>query len=175
MANEKIVIFHHDERGAVVHWSEMGELVRCKDCVYSSIDGSHLVCIHCGEVDHYAYCSRGRLKDKAQQQADKTDTDLIQKYLSSALFDEQGIGRTPGLSQKEKDVIYACINYYDKNILKGNVFQFLNRQKDFQSIVLCENCKLWDVKKKTCPHSKHRNPYRGYCSWGERKDDADNR
>lgn len=32
MANEKIVIFHHDERGAAVHWSEMGELVRCKDC-----------------------------------------------------------------------------------------------------------------------------------------------
>ena len=32
MAKEKIVIFHHDERGMAVTWSEVGELVRCKDC-----------------------------------------------------------------------------------------------------------------------------------------------
>lgn len=32
MAQEKIVIFHHDERGAVRTWSEVGELVRCRDC-----------------------------------------------------------------------------------------------------------------------------------------------
>ena len=34
MANEMIVIFHHDERGAVRTWSEIGRLVRCKDCKY---------------------------------------------------------------------------------------------------------------------------------------------
>ena len=32
MAVEKIVIFHHDASGAVVAWSEVGELIRCKDC-----------------------------------------------------------------------------------------------------------------------------------------------
>lgn len=32
MANEMIVIFHHDERGVVRTWSEIGRLVRCKDC-----------------------------------------------------------------------------------------------------------------------------------------------
>lgn len=32
MANEMIVIFHHDERGVVRTWSEVGTLVRCKDC-----------------------------------------------------------------------------------------------------------------------------------------------
>ena len=32
MADEKIVIFHHDCEGAVNHWSIVGELVRCKDC-----------------------------------------------------------------------------------------------------------------------------------------------
>lgn len=34
MAQEKVVIFHHDERGIVRTWSEVGELVRCKDCKY---------------------------------------------------------------------------------------------------------------------------------------------
>lgn len=34
MAQEKIVIFHHDERGIVRTWSEVGELVRCKDCIH---------------------------------------------------------------------------------------------------------------------------------------------
>ena len=32
MATEMIVIFHHDERGVVRTWSEVGTLVRCKDC-----------------------------------------------------------------------------------------------------------------------------------------------
>lgn len=32
MAQEKIVIFHHDERGVARTWSEVGELVRCKNC-----------------------------------------------------------------------------------------------------------------------------------------------
>lgn len=35
MAKEKIVIFHHDERGAVRTWSEIGEIVRCQDCIWS--------------------------------------------------------------------------------------------------------------------------------------------
>lgn len=35
MAKEKIVIFHHDERGAVRTWSEIGELVRCEDCMHN--------------------------------------------------------------------------------------------------------------------------------------------
>lgn len=38
MAKEKIVIFHHDERGAVAHWSEIGDLVRCKDCKHRDDD-----------------------------------------------------------------------------------------------------------------------------------------
>ena len=44
MAIEKIVIFHHDERGTVRTWSVSGELVRCKDCKYY-LDGG------CGNVD----------------------------------------------------------------------------------------------------------------------------
>ena len=43
MAIERIVIFHHDERGAVRTWSEIGELVRCKDCKHY-LDGG------CGNV-----------------------------------------------------------------------------------------------------------------------------
>ena len=43
MADEKIVIFHHDCEGAVNHWSIVGELVRCKDCKWQDccviIDG----------------------------------------------------------------------------------------------------------------------------------------
>ena len=32
MATEKIVIFNEDERGIARSWSEVGEIVRCKDC-----------------------------------------------------------------------------------------------------------------------------------------------
>lgn len=39
MTKEEIVIFHHDERGNVVMWSKMGELVRCKDCKHRHHDG----------------------------------------------------------------------------------------------------------------------------------------
>lgn len=68
MANEKIVIFHHDERGAVVHWSEMGELVRCRDCrnwdhLLFDADGG----CYCPFVDHYTmgdnFCSDGERKE----------------------------------------------------------------------------------------------------------------
>lgn len=37
MAKEKIVIFHHDERGAVRTWDEVGEIVRCKDCKWKTV------------------------------------------------------------------------------------------------------------------------------------------
>ena len=32
MATEYIVIFHEDERGIARSWSEVGKIVRCKDC-----------------------------------------------------------------------------------------------------------------------------------------------
>ena len=32
MATEMIVIFHEDERGIARTWSEVGEIVRCKNC-----------------------------------------------------------------------------------------------------------------------------------------------
>lgn len=32
--SEMIVRFHHDERGAVISWDEVGKLVRCKDCKF---------------------------------------------------------------------------------------------------------------------------------------------
>lgn len=36
--SERIVKFHHDERGIVKTWDEVGELIRCKDCKYFSTD-----------------------------------------------------------------------------------------------------------------------------------------
>lgn len=30
--SERIVKFHHDERGIVKTWDEVGELIRCKEC-----------------------------------------------------------------------------------------------------------------------------------------------
>lgn len=70
MAKEKIVIFHHDERGAVVHWSETGELVRCKDCKhYRSVAG--YIDGYCHMAEWYRryqypddYCSRGERKEE---------------------------------------------------------------------------------------------------------------
>ena len=70
MAQEKIVIFHEDERGAVTNWDEIGDLVRCKDCIHNGTS-------HFGPVEFWAcekmvgnlnmreivsgddYCSRG--------------------------------------------------------------------------------------------------------------------
>lgn len=33
--SECIVKFHHDERGIVKTWDELGELIRCKDCKFN--------------------------------------------------------------------------------------------------------------------------------------------
>ena len=52
MANEMIVIFHHDERGVVRTWSEIGELVRCKDCVF----GHLYVDVQNGVTDSWVEC-----------------------------------------------------------------------------------------------------------------------
>ena len=38
MAKEYIVIFHHDCEGRVNHWSIIDEIVRCKNCKYSSYE-----------------------------------------------------------------------------------------------------------------------------------------
>lgn len=32
--SERIVKFHHDERGIVTRWEEVGELIRCEDCKF---------------------------------------------------------------------------------------------------------------------------------------------
>ena len=69
MANEMIVIFHHDERGIVRTWSEIGRLVRCKDCKYydSFNNGRNGMC--CIHIDAFKvfypndYCSYGERKD----------------------------------------------------------------------------------------------------------------
>ena len=36
--SEMIVRFHHDERGIVTSWDEVGQLVRCKDCKFCEKD-----------------------------------------------------------------------------------------------------------------------------------------
>ena len=71
MATEMIVIFHHDERGVVRTWSEVGTLVRCKACKwyktnYSWNGKEHKVCV----IEPYEpvrkdddFCSRGEQKD----------------------------------------------------------------------------------------------------------------
>lgn len=67
MANEMIVIFHHDERGAVRTWSEIGRLVRCKDCKYGWYDIADRG-MYCGrkhvilDTDENDYCSYGERK-----------------------------------------------------------------------------------------------------------------
>lgn len=32
--SEHIIEFHHDERGIVKTWDEVGELIRCEDCKF---------------------------------------------------------------------------------------------------------------------------------------------
>lgn len=68
MANEMIVIFHHDERGIVRTWSEVGTLVRCKDCKHRYIDGENVRYNVC-DLNHNKvqgddwYCADGERKD----------------------------------------------------------------------------------------------------------------
>ncbi len=66
MANEMIVIFHHDERGVVRTWSEIGRLVRCKDCKYfdSGTDEDGKLFFKClgwvyGGTSEDDFCSHG--------------------------------------------------------------------------------------------------------------------
>lgn len=70
MANEMIVIFHHDERGIVRTWSEIGKLVRCKDCKYfdSGTDEDGKLFFKClgwvyGGTSEDDFCSHGERKD----------------------------------------------------------------------------------------------------------------
>lgn len=71
MATEMIVIFHHDERGVVRTWSEVGTLVRCKDCkwyeTFYTLNGNEFRCC-CREArdslrNSDDYCSYGERKD----------------------------------------------------------------------------------------------------------------
>ena len=45
--SEYIVKFHHDERGIVKTWDEVGELIRCKDCRYLNVINSNAVYATC--------------------------------------------------------------------------------------------------------------------------------
>ena len=71
MANEMIVIFHHDERGVVRTWSEIGKLVRCKNCKYfdSGTDEDGKLFFKClgwvyGGTSEDDFCSHGERKDE---------------------------------------------------------------------------------------------------------------
>ena len=72
MANEMIVIFHHDERGVVRTWSEIGRLVRCKDCKHYQFADNRAFgfpvkrCEWTGfeDVDDDDFCSRGERKEQ---------------------------------------------------------------------------------------------------------------
>lgn len=58
MAKEHIVIFHHDERGAVRTWSDMGELLRCKDCRHYDTHGHRCKVWNHGVADD-GFCYKG--------------------------------------------------------------------------------------------------------------------
>lgn len=65
MATEMIVIFHHDERGVVRTWSEVGTLVRCKDCKHNSLNrvsGNVFCSLGIGLSQIYDFCSYGERK-----------------------------------------------------------------------------------------------------------------
>ena len=65
MAVEKIVIFHHDERGAVRTWSEVGELVRCKDCEFYTEEERWCRRLGlCGAFDTNDYCSHAERREE---------------------------------------------------------------------------------------------------------------
>ena len=66
MAEEKIVIFHHDCEGAVNHWSVVGELVRCKDCKHRIMN------------EHYG--EKGYSKLKAMCELDAGDIFELARY-----------------------------------------------------------------------------------------------
>lgn len=65
MAVEKIVIFHHGERGEVRTWSEVGELVRCKDCEFYTEEERWCRRLGlCGAFDTNDYCSHAERREE---------------------------------------------------------------------------------------------------------------
>lgn len=66
MATEKIVIFHKDERGIARTWSEVGEIVRCKDCKHR--DAGSGLCEGRGWpmqlVPDYGFCDKGERSEE---------------------------------------------------------------------------------------------------------------
>lgn len=81
MAKEKIVIFHHDERGVAVHWSEVGDLVRCKDCEYYTEEEEWCRRLGlCGAFKPDDFCSLGRMKE-AEEEGETDADDRTQEAL----------------------------------------------------------------------------------------------
>ncbi len=64
---EYIVKFHHDERGLVKTWDELGELIRCKDCIWryqSQNNDLHYCFVMNIEVSDDDYCSQAERKEE---------------------------------------------------------------------------------------------------------------
>ena len=61
---EYIVKFHHDERGIVKTWDEVGELIRCKDWKHYEQWTNHKICMllgsYYGDTEPNDYCSRAQ-------------------------------------------------------------------------------------------------------------------
>ncbi len=65
---EIIVKFHHDERGFVKTWDEVGELIRCKDCKHYERWTNHKICMllgsYYGNTQPHDYCSNAERKEE---------------------------------------------------------------------------------------------------------------
>lgn len=61
MEKEMIVIFHEDERGIARTWSEVGEVVRCRDCRQWDKDTSDDTgyCVDFMTADEDGFCKWG--------------------------------------------------------------------------------------------------------------------
>ena len=65
--SEYIVKFHHDERGIVKTWDEVGELIRCKDCKHyqESYVGPFYECdLDDSYREENDYCSQAERKEQ---------------------------------------------------------------------------------------------------------------
>jgi len=64
---EYIVKFHHDERGIVKTWDEVGELIRCKDCKHYEQWTNHKICMllgsYYGNTQPNDYCSNAERRE----------------------------------------------------------------------------------------------------------------
>ena len=64
---EYIVKFHHDERGIVKTWDEVGELIRCKDCKHYEQWTNHKICMllgsYYGDTKPNDYCSNAERRE----------------------------------------------------------------------------------------------------------------